>query len=92
MSEDSISLEVRVVAATYYDFRDIGGVEGVTLYCRHPNSGELRFGYAPAENWHSLTGKSPALSRPVGGVHANFEEPYPTLGLTEDFWDDFRTI
>ena len=91
MVEEPTPLEVHVVAATYYDFRKIGGSEGVTLYCRHPNSGEFRYGYAPAENWRSLTGKSPAVPGTGGSVHADFEEPYPTLGLTEDLWGDFRT-
>ncbi len=45
---------VRVVAATYYDDRGVGGTEGVSIY--HSRSGRTPRASveAPVDDWHAL--------------------------------------
>lgn len=45
---------VAVVAATYFDDRGIGGLEGVSIYYRHPSQGQRAMVEVPVDNWHVL--------------------------------------
>lgn len=98
MKEEARVLEVEIIAATHYDYRPIGSSRGVTLYCRHPHSGEIRCGNAPLENWYSLSHEAPKAfetstmqATDIGTTISNvsFEEPYPKMQLVEDDWSRF---
>ena len=102
VSEGARLLEVEILAATYYDYRHIGGSSGVTLYCRGPDTGEIRYGnVSAAQVLYSLAREAPkayseaTVNAPPGGtasVHIKFQEPYPRLSLVANDWERFRPI
>jgi hypothetical protein len=95
-------VEVEILAATYYDYRHIGGSSGVTLYCRNPDTGEIRYGnVSAAQVLYSLAREAPrafseaAVNPPPGGttsMHVQLREPYPSLALVANDWERFGSI
>lgn len=103
VSEGTGVLEVEILAATYYDYRHIGGSFGVTLYCRERDTAAIRCGNASAamEVLHWLAREAPrafsgaTVNLPpddTTSVHVRFQEPYPKLSLVANDWERFQPI
>jgi len=102
VSEGTRSVEVEILAATYYDYRHIGGSSGVTLYCRGLDTGGIRYGnVSAAQVLPTLVREAPrafsgaSVNAPPGGtasLHVKFQEPYPKLPLATNDWERFRRI